>query len=168
MKQIKNFITEKLHLNKSSVLVKDSGYTDEELRQDYKDVEYALTKAEKQKYASKYHIQTNKFREIQLEILKYLQMNRQNKKEFNLDDLRDFWRFDFKEKEFLDHLKEEPIEFVQTLYINYDKNCKSRNIGPYANSHTMRSSNLSIADRYLLRKYEKIKKYLNDMGELPK
>ena len=54
-------------------------FTDDELRKDYKDVEYAITKAEKQQYANKYRLNTNRFRDIQIAILNHLRNNRNNK-----------------------------------------------------------------------------------------
>ena len=66
MKSIINYIVEKLKISSKSK-INNYNFTDEELRKDYNDVEYAITKAEKQAFAQKYEIQ--KRISIMLEIL---------------------------------------------------------------------------------------------------
>ena len=66
MKNLYNIIFEKLIINANS---KKKQYTPEELRKDYNDVEWAMTKAEKQLFAKKYDVNSNKYKDIQYKIL---------------------------------------------------------------------------------------------------
>lgn len=155
MKYLKNFITEKLVINANS---KIKEYSDEELMNDYEAVWWATTKAEKKEIADKYGITILKIRDIQLGILEILRQNRQKKKEFNEKDVQFFYKFDIPEKQFEEYLKQEPKEFVKYLLTKAEEKSK-----PIQNKliHRGRSA-LSIADRYTLKRYEKIKKFVDD------
>ena len=159
MKSINKYIQEKYLIddNYSSKV-----YTDEELRQDYDKLGGWLTKTEKQVYAQKYGINSNKAREIQIAILNELRNNRQNKKEFTDEDLRNFTRYDIKEKEYEKYLDQEPIEFVYALFKKYETTCKKRNLIRYISVMNQRDWNyrMSISDKYSLKKYVQLKKYL--------
>jgi len=150
MKSIINYIVEKLKISSKSK-INNYNFTDEELRKDYNNVEYAITKAEKQAFAQKYEIQTNKYRDIQLVIL-------------DKDDITDFNRFDIKDKEYIDYLDQEPIEFVETLFEYYEDQAKKRNILKWAGFVNQRNIGykISIADKYLLKKYNTLKTYLEN------
>ena len=115
MKYIVNYINEGIKIG-SNTKVNNFNYSDEEMRKDYNDVSNCYTKAEKQKYARKYGVNSNKFREIQLVILDFLRKNRFKKKDYDVNDVRDFYRIDIpdtpyrKSKDFFD---KEPIEFIE-------------------------------------------------------
>lgn len=165
MKQINKFLFEKLIINKDS---KKKSFTEEELRKDYHDVEWAMTKAEKQVFAQKYDVNSNKYRDIQYKILLILREQRQAKTEFTKDDVTDFYRFDWKEKEYYDYLDEEPIEFVKYLFQLSEENLKKKGLFKYLGLNHRRGFNyhISYADKNLLDRYEKLQKYLKNKGEL--
>lgn len=162
MKQIISYIQEKLKISSKSK-INNINFTDEELRKDYDEVEWAMTKVEKQAFAKKYEIQTNKYRDIQLVILDKLRENRQNKKKFDKDDITDFNRFDIKDKEYTDYLDQEPIEFVETLFEYYESEVKKRNLLKWANVNQRNIGySISFADKYLLKKYNILKTYIEN------
>lgn len=155
MKNLIEFIKEGLKIT-SNTKVNDFDYTEEELRNDYEEVSMAYTKAEKQKFANKYGIQSNKILEIQQKIVEILRDNRQEKKKFDIEDFKDFVKLNLPER--YDKLKEyfdkEPKEFLDFLYNYYDqKTIRIRNYAP---------SRLSSHDRYQIKRYNQIKKYLQE------
>ena len=164
MININDFIQEKLKINSKSQVNTKQTFTDEELRHDYTLVSGAYTKAEKQEYAHKYDIDSNKFREIQLVILDKLRENRHNKKEYDKNDAHDFYRFDIpdtykKSKEFFDKEPIEFIEYLKTFFENesdYFKRARQslRRLGSF--------SRISIADRHQLTMYNNVVKYLEE------
>lgn len=164
MININNFIQEKLKINSKSQVNTKQTFTDEELRHDYTAVNGAYTKAEKQEYAHKYDIDSNKFREIQLVILDKLRENRHNKKEYDKNDAHDFYRFDIpdtykKSKEFFD---KEPIEFIEYLKSYFENESSA-----FRNAREMfrrfgRMSSISIANRHQLNMYNNVIKYLEE------
>ena len=151
MKEIINFIKEGLKINKNTKVHKDN-FTDDELMEDYECVGGAFSKSDKEPYMIKYDVDINKIRDIQIAILKKLRENRQKRKEFNDKDVIYFLRFDMpwarydKLKTYLD---EEPKEFLEYALQYYEK--KAKRIHPYRQS---------IADKYILRIYNNLKKYL--------
>ena len=149
MKNIDSFIQERLVINSKS---NSLAFTDEEMRDDYDTIRYAYTKAEKQKIASKYGINSNKIREIELAILDELRENRQHKKEYTNSDINDFLRYDVPDRydSFAKYLDKEPKEFVEKILEYFEDRAKKINI------HRM-----SINDKYVLRRVENLKKYLN-------
>lgn len=166
MKDLYTTILEKLIINKDTG--KHDNFTEDELHKDYNNVEWAMTKAEKQVFAQKYGVHSNKYKDIQHEILLELRKLRQKKKTFGLDDIRDLNHFEFKEKELYDYLDEEPIEFVKYLFEYYEETAKKRNLLKWLGIIHSKNFNyhISYADKDLLLRYEKIQKYLKDKGEL--
>ena len=165
MININNFIQEKLKINsKSQVNIKQK-FTDEELRHDYTAVNGAYTKAEKQEYALKYDIMTNKFREIQLVILDKLRENRHNKKEYDEKDVHDFYRMNIpdtpyrKSKEFFD---KEPIEFIEYLKSYFENESEHFKRARQSLRRFGSFSRISIADRHQLNMYNNVIKYLEE------
>ena len=164
MIKINNFIQEKLKINSKSQVNTQQKFTDEELRHDYTAVNGAYTKAEKQEYAFKYDVMTNKFREIQLVILDKLRENRHNKKEYDKNDAHDFYRFGVpdtykKTKEFFD---KEPIEFIEYLKSYFENESSA-----FRNAREMfrrfgSFSRISIANRHQLTMYNNVIKYLEE------
>ena len=155
MKQIVNYIFEKLILNKS---VK-SGFTDEELMKDYNEVSYAYTKSEKKQIADKYGITILKIRDIQLAILDLLRKNRNKKKEFTNKDISNFFRYDIPDtyNKFIKYLDEEPIEFIEYLRQFYEEKINKE---PRIKKYRYYPQMLSIADRHLLKILDNLEKYL--------
>lgn len=154
MKNLKEKILEKLTITANSKINQEKIFTDEELRNDYSEVGGAYTKAEKQVFCNKYHVNSNKIREIQIVILDKLRENRQTKKEFTQDDVHDFLRYDLPEKyeKFVDYLDKEPKEFVEYILESYKDIIKRNRIVIYAPR--------SIADKHTIKRYEQLKKYL--------
>lgn len=159
MKTIDFYITEKLRLDKNT----KGGYTDEELRSDWNDVWNSFSLSEKQPYKEKYGVNSNKKEDIQDAILDRLRDNRQNKKGFDDKDIKDFYRYHMKERDFEKYLDEEPLEFVKTLLADSENKANKEGILKYAsviNRRDWRGFHLSYADKDLLQRYLKLKKYL--------
>lgn len=164
MININNFIQEKLKINSKSQVNTKQTFTDEELRHDYTAVNGTYTKAEKQEYAHKYDIDSNKFREIQLVILDKLRENRHNKKEYDKNDAHDFYRFDIpdtykKSKEFFD---KEPIEFIEYLKSYFENESEHFKRARQSLRRLSSFSRISIADRHQLTMYNNVIKYLEE------
>ena len=164
MININNFIQEKLKINSKSQVIDNTKFTDEELRNDYSAVDGAYTKAEKQEYAIKYDIMTNKFKEIQLVILDKLRENRHNKKEYDENDVRDFYRMNVpdtpykKSKDFFD---KEPIEFIEYLK-SYFENESQHFRRAQLSMKRFGYHGMSIADRHQINMYNNVVKYLEE------
>ena len=149
MKKLNQFITEKLKLGKNHIIKK---FDDDELRKDYEAIHWATLKSEKYDMCKKYGFAlTNRFGEIQLEILKLLRENRFNKNEFDDKDVRDFFRFDISDKKFIDYLKEESDQFVNFLYDYFDEKVQQSN----------KKLIISASTKRLYKLFDIIKKYLN-------
>ena len=165
MININNFIQEKLKINTKSQVNTKQKFTDEELRHDYTAVNGAYTKAEKQEYALKYDIMTNKFREIQLVILDKLRENRHNKKEYDEKDVHDFYRMNIpdtpyrKSKEFFN---KEPIEFIEYLKSYFENESEHFKRARQSLRRLSSFSRISIADRHQLNMYNNVIKYLEE------
>ena len=154
MKDIKQILIEKLHINKD---VKVIGFTDEDLRKDYETVRWAYTKKEKMDIGDKYGVTDIRIRPIQIAILDKLRENRNNKKYFTEEDLHDFFKYDIacsvynKLKVYLD---KESKEFIEYLLEYYNKIYKK-----YINKHP---STLSIAQKYNIKCLKNITRYLDE------
>lgn len=150
MKQLNDYIIEKFKINSNTV--NNNDFKDEELMDDYETVNMAFSKSEKKPFMDKYGVEINKIKDIQLDILNRLRENRQKKKEFNDEDVKFFMRFDIpwgkydKAKEYLD---KEPRDFLEYVLEYYEK--KTKKIHP---------TRQSIADKYTLKIYNSLKKYL--------
>ena len=155
MKNLIEFIQEGLKIT-SKTKVNDFDYTEDEMRHDYKIVSGAYEKAEKQFYATKYGIQSNKIHEIGVRIAEFLRDNRHKKKKFDELDFSDFYHLGIPEKydKLKEYLDKEPKEFLDFLYEHYDKmTTKTRYRAP---------SSISINDRHQIKRYNQIKKYLQE------
>lgn len=151
MKQLKLYISEGLKIDKN-IHVHKENFSDEELRDDYECVTGAFSKSDKEPFMIKYDCDINKIRNIQLVILNKLRENRQNKKEFDEDDVIYFRRFDMpwgRYEKLKTYLDQEPKEFLEYVLQYYVQKCKK--INPYRHS---------IADGYTLRICDNLKKYL--------
>ena len=157
MNNLINYITEALKIGSKSKVNQKGNFTDEELRSDYNEVAGAYTKAEKDEFKLKYGVNTNKIRDIQLVILDYLRDNRQNKKEFNRDDFTDMMRYDLPERyeKLEEYLDKEPIEFVEFLLKTYEDIIKHK--------HISLLNPRSIADKHTVKRYNYLKKYLENI-----
>jgi len=155
MKYIVNYIKEGIKIG-SNTKVNNFNYSEEEMRDDYNNVSYAIEKKEKQHYARKYGIESNKIHEIELRISELLRENRKNKKEFDNKDVIDFIRLNLPEK--YDKLKEyfdkETKEFLNFYYKYYEEKIKKISKLP--------TSRLSVSDKYLLKRFNQIKQYLKE------
>lgn len=156
MKNLNNFILEKLILGKN-LKPHDRSYWPTQLRDDYETVRWATTKKEKEAIAQKYNFHTElKIRPIQIAILDELRKLRNNKKEFDQNDLRDFFRYDIPDsyQRFEPYLKEEPIDFVKYMFKEYIYKCKNLNPG----------MSLSIADKHKLKRLNQLRQFLVSKG----
>ena len=152
MKKLTEHITEALKIGSKSKVNQKGNFTDEELMYDYDEVAGAYTKAEKDVFKLKYGVNTNKIRDIQIEILNYLRDNRNKKTQFDSVDVKYFIRYDLpwaKYDKVKTYLDEEPKEFLEYALSYYDK--KAKRIHPFRQS---------IAEKYILRIYNSLKRYL--------
>lgn len=152
MKDINSFIKEGLKITSKTKVNQQIKFSDEELRDDYKEVAGATTKAEKQKIANKYGIQSNKIREIQLVILDHLRDNRHDKKEYDVADFAYFVAYGQSEKydKYKEYLEKEPIEFVEYVLKQYQDSVK--------NIKYPRSLN----DKYKFKRIDQLTKFLHE------
>ena len=151
MNNLNNYIQEKLKINSQTKII--SGFTDEELKNDYSEISGAYLKSQKEPLALKYGVTSIKIRDIQLAILDQLRENRKKKKEFTMEDVRYFIKYDMPDsynryKVYLDQESKEFVEYILEYYKN-----RGKNISPYPGRQ-------SIADKYILKKIENIQKYL--------
>ena len=150
MININNFIQEKLKINSQSQVNTKQSFTDEELMKDYNEVSMAYTKVEKQEFAIKYDIVTNKIREIQIVILNHLRDNRFKKKEYDKMDFTNFVRYDLPEKydKFKEYLDKEPEEFLTFVLHIYNEQARKFKFIPR-----------SIAEKYIMKRISQLEKY---------
>ena len=162
MKDLKILITEKLyHQQVDEKLVfnkhtREKQISDEELEKDYQEVDTAYTKAEKKVIADKYNCKDIRIRPIQIAILDKFRENRFNKKEFALEDIHHFWRYDPSEAydKFKLYLEKEPEDFLLYFYNYYVEKCK-----PLLNKYYK-----SPSDKRLIKIKNNLKKYLDENG----
>lgn len=148
MKNINNYISEKLNVKD----IKIKNFTDEELLNDYETVRMAYTKKEKEPLAIKYDVSSIKMRDIELAILDKLRENRFNKKEYERQDISNFYKYDIPDR--YDRLKiyldKEPKEFIKYLLdflIDKAKKYNKNYLSP-ANKHTIRT--IANLKKYLI------------------
>ena len=164
MININNFIQEKLKINSKSQVIDNQKFTDKELRNDYNEVSGVYTKAEKQEFAIKYDIMTNKFREIQLVILDKLRENRHNKKDYDENDVHDFYRMNIPDtpyKKVKDFFDKEPIEFIEYLKSYFENESKHFRMAQISMKR-FGYHGMSIADRHQINMYNNVVKYLEE------
>jgi len=164
MININNFIQEKLKINSKSQVNTKQTFTDEELRNDYNEVKNAFSKSEKLPFMQKYDVDTNKIEVICQKILELLQENRHNKKEYDENDVHDFYRMNIpdtykKSKEFFD---KEPIEFIEYLKSYFENESEHFKRARQSFRHLGSFSRISIADRHQLTMYNNVIKYLEE------
>lgn len=164
MININNFIQEKLKINSKSKLSTQS-FTDEELRNDYKEVKYAFSKSEKLPFMQKYDVDANKIEVICQKILKLLRENRHNKKDYNQDDAIDFYRMNIPDTPYRkseEYFEKEPIEFIEYLKVYFEKESQPFKRARESFRRIGRMNGISIADRHQLNMYNNVIKYLEE------
>jgi len=157
MKTLKEHIVEGLKIGTNTKVNQRGTFTDEELRKDYEDASTAYTKAEKDEFKYKYGVNTNKIKDIQIEILNYLRDNRNKKTKFDDADITDFIRYDLPSrydeiKKYFDKESENFLNYVLKYY--QDKATKQRIL---KKPPSYRSSN----DRYILNRISQLEKYFD-------
>ena len=160
MKQISNFIIEKLIINKNS---KAKTVNDEELENDYQSVRNSFTKSEKKAIADKYGCTDYRIKPIMDIILDKFRENRHYKKEFNNEDIKHFFRYDPPETydKFKKFLEQEPENFIIYLSEFYEEKIKNNKmIQKYKYSPNL----LSYSDRRVLKIANNLKKYIEEKG----
>ena len=133
-------------------------FTEEELHNDYERAS-DVTGQEKKDMIAKYGVTTKKAQDIKNKILVYLKDLRKNKKKFNESDLQDFLRLhDYVTSRMCNGLAEEPKEFQIYLKDYYFERLKKRKLEKYALMTSFSSYRFSIADKDLIKTYQKIAK----------
>ena len=153
MKKLTEHITEALKIGSKSKVNQKGNFTDEELMYDYDEVAGAYTKAEKDAFKLKYGVNTNKIRDIQIEILNYLRDNRNKKTQFDAVDVKYFIRYDLpmKYEKIEEYFKQESEKFLKYVLDFYRK--KAKRINPNTNHQ-------SYNDKYTLKRIAQLEKYL--------
>lgn len=153
MKSIVQFIKESM--NK---------FSKEELHEDYQKAS-DVTGQEKKDLIAKYGIETKKAQDIKNRILEILRELRKEQKNFDKQDITDFLRLhDYVTSRMIEGLKEEPKEFSTYLKDCYFERLKSRKLDQYALSTSLSSYRFSIADKDLIRTYQKISKAVDEIN----
>lgn len=140
-------------------------FSAEELYADYQKAS-DVTGQEKKDLIAKYGIETKKAQDIKNRILEILRELRKNKKNFDKQDITDFLRLhDYVTSRMIEGLKEEPKEFSTYLKDSYFERLKSRKLENWALvSGRLDGYRLSIADKDLIRTYQKIAKAADDIN----
>ena len=164
MININNFIQEKLKINSKSKLSAQS-FTDEELRNDYKEIKNAFSKSEKLPFMQKYDVDANKIEVICQKILELLRENRHNKKDYNADDAIDFYRMNIPDTPYRkseEYFEKEPIEFIEYLKEYFEKESQPFKRAREAFRRIGKISGVSMADRHQITMYNNVIKYLEE------
>ena len=150
MKDISLYILEKLNIQ--SIDINKCSFTDKELLDDYEAARSSYTKAEKEPIANKYGVNSIRMHDIELAILDELRKNRFNKKEFDRQDITNFYRYEIGERyeKLKTYLDKEPKEFVEYLLEFLKEKAKAFN-----------PRYLSPANKYTLKRISNLQKYLN-------
>ena len=153
MKSIVEFIKESM--NK---------FSKEELHADYKKAS-DVTGQEKKDLIAKYGVESKKAQDIKNRILEILRELRKEKKNFDQEDITDFLRLhDYVTSRMIEGLKSEAKEFSIYLKDYYFNRLKSRKLDQYALSTSLSSYRFSIADKDLIKTYQKISKAVDEIN----
>ena len=137
MKQLKTILLEKLIINANTHIRK---FTDEELVNDYKAVWDSFSISEKKPYKEKYGVHSNKKEDIMKVILDRLRENRNKKKEFEVQDLTNFFRYDIPENypKFKTYREMESKEFIEYMLEKYKEKLLTKSIHSSIYKHTQK------------------------------
>ena len=153
MKSIVEFIRESMN-----------NFSKEELHADYQKVS-DVTGQEKKDLIAKYGVESKKAQDIKNRILEILRELRKEKKNFDKEDITDFLRLhDYVTTRMIEGLKEEAKEFSTYLKDYYFDRLKSRKLENYALTTSLNNYRLSIADKDLIKTYQKISKAVDEIN----
>lgn len=139
----------------SKLIIESSKY--EEYINDYKESD-SVSGNEKKALAEKYHT-SPKIKDIQKAILFKMRDERHTRTEFRDEDITNFSRLDFPERDFEKYLAEEPIEFVRFYADHYLQMLKKKHLDRLI-GQKLNGYNTSISDRYHIKRYTTILNYL--------
>lgn len=146
------------------VQINEAKFTEEELRNDYEDASH-VTGQEKKDMITKYGVTTKRAQDIKNQILICLKDLRKNKKKFTNEDVQDFLRlYDYTTSRMCNGLAEEPKEFQICLKDYYFERLKKRRLEKYALTTSLSSFRFSIADKDLIKTYQKIAKTVEELN----
>ena len=146
------------------VQINEAKFTEEELRNDYENASY-LTGQEKKDMITKYSVTTKKTQDIKNQILICLKDLRKNKKKFTNEDVLDFLRlYDYNTSKMCNGLVEEPKEFQICLKDYYFERLKKHKLENYALMTSFSSYRFSVADKDLIKTYQKIAKTIEELN----
>lgn len=121
---------------------------------------------EKKALATKYGIDSKKAKEIQNMVLVAMRGERKTRTEFDDIDLRYFTKFDIPEtySKAVPYYELESIEFLNYVMGVYWENLVARKLDKKVDLVNIRGTyHLSISDKYAIRRYLNIKKYLEEI-----
>lgn len=142
-----------------------NNFSKDELRNDYKLLADYATNQEKKELSAKYGVDSKKAKDIQNVILVQLHNIRLTDNAFNNDDVHDFMRMWETDKQFMEYLKTESIQFITYLRDYLFNNLKSRKLDKWADAKIGRGM-LSPADTYKIKQYQKVNEYLESQNPM--
>lgn len=133
----------------------------EEYLRDYTDVDY-LENSEKIEVANKYGTNSKKKKDILNAIALYAREERKTRKEFDSDDITMFNRLDWSERNFINYISEESIEF-QKYFLQYLLTVlKTIKVDKYIYAKNLNSYGLSSNAKMYIKRFQALDSHLKE------
>lgn len=134
----------------------------EEYVHDYENLDY-LENSEKIIIANKYGTTSKKKKDIYNAIALYAREERKTRKEFDSDDITMFSRLDWSERNFINYISEESIEF-QKYFLQYTLSIlKKYKVDKYIYAKNLNSYGLSSNDKMYIKRFQVLDSHLNEL-----
>lgn len=152
MKSLSTVLEEKLKMNISK----------EEYVHDYENLDY-LENKEKIEIANKYGTTSKKKKDIYNAIALYAREERKTRKEFDNADITMFSRLDWSERNFINYISEESIEF-QKYFLQYTlSKLKKYKVDKYIYAKNLNSYGLSSSDKMHIKRFQVLDSHLKEL-----
>lgn len=133
----------------------------EEYLRDYTDVDY-LENSEKIEVANKYGANSKKKKDILNAIALYAREERKTRKEYDDVDITMFGRLDWSERNFINYISEESIEF-QKYYLQFLLEAiKKYKVSKYIYDKNLNSYGLSSNDKMFIKRFQTLDSHLKE------
>jgi hypothetical protein len=151
MKTLSTVLEEKLKMNISK----------EEYLNDYENLDY-LENKEKIEVANKYGTNSKKKKDILNAIALYAREERKTRKEYDGVDITMFGRLDWSERNFINYISEESIEF-QKYYLQFLlETIKKYKVSKYIYAKNLNSYGLSSNDKMFIKRFQTLDSHLKE------
>jgi hypothetical protein len=151
MKTLSTVLEEKLKMNISK----------EEYLNDYENLDY-LENKEKIEVANKYGTNSKKKKDILNAIALYAREERKTRKEYDGADITMFGRLDWSERNFINYISEESIEF-QKYYLQFLlEKIKKHKASEYIYAKNLNSYGLSSNDKMFIKRFQTLDSHLKE------